>query len=115
MNKGFYQVPLQTRSQEKTAFCSLWGKFAFTRMPFGLSNAPATFQRCMDQALDQQAEWSSTYIDDVLDYSSSWKEHLKHLRDVLEALRKAGLTAKPDKCVWGGGGGGGGAQSLEYL
>ena len=108
MNKGFYQVPLQTGSQEKTAFCSPWGKFAFTRMPFGLRNAPATFQRCMDQALDQQAECSSTYIDDVLVYSSSWKEHLKHLRDVLEALRKAGLTAKPDKCVWG-------AQSLEYL
>ena len=70
-------------------------------MPFGLSNAPATFQRCMDQALDQQAECSSTYIDDVLVYSSSWKEHLKHLRDVLEAPRKARLTAKPDKCVWG--------------
>ena len=108
MNKGFYQVPLDKYSQDKTAFCSPWGKFAFTRMPFGLMNAPATFQRCMHTALSQQAEHSSIYIDDVLIYYSSWDEHLVHIRGVLEALREACLTAKPSKCVWG-------ARSLEYL
>ena len=54
------------------------------------------------------AEHSSIYIDDVLIYSSSWEEHLVHIRGVLEALREAGLTAKPSKCMWG-------AHSLEYL
>ena len=108
MNKGFYQVPLDKDSQDMTAFCSPLGKFAFTRMPFGLMNAPATFQRCMQNTLSQQLEFSSIFIDDVLIYSSTWKEHLDHIRGVLEALNEAGLTAKPNKCVWG-------ARSLEYL
>ena len=67
-------------------------------MPFGLMNAPASFQRCMQNTLSQQPEFSSIYIDDVLIYSSSWKEDLEHIRGVLEALRETG----------GGGGGGGG-------
>ena len=108
MNKGFYQVPLQKISQDKTAFCSPCGKFAFTCMPFGLMNAPATFQRCVDTTLSQQAEHSYIYIDDVLIYSPSWAEHLVHIRGVLDTLRVAGLTAKPSKGVWG-------ALSLEYL
>ena len=69
-------------------------------MPFGLMNAPASFQRCMQNTLSQQSEFSSIYIDDVLIYSSTWKEDLEHIRGVLEALREAGLTAKPNKCVW---------------
>ena len=97
MNKGFYQVPLDKYSQDMKAFCSPWGKFAFTRMPFGLMNAPASFQRYMQNTLSQQSEFSSIYIDDVLIYSSTWKEHLEHIRGVLEALREAGLTAKPNK------------------
>ena len=108
MNKGFYQVPLDQDSEDKTAFCSPWGKYAFTRMPFGLMNAPATFQRCMNETLGQHAHCSSTYIDDVLVYSNSWEEHLAHLHEILASLRQAGLTAKPSKCVWG-------ATSLEYL
>ena len=93
MNKGFYQVPLDEDSEDKTAFCSPWVKYAFTRMP------PATFQRCMNETLDQHAHCSSTYIDDVLVYSSSWEEHLAHLHEILASLRQAGLTAKPSKCV----------------
>ena len=77
-------------------------------MPFGLRNAPATFQRAMDEVLGEQADYSSTYIDDIIVYSSSWKDHLVHIREVLQALRQAGLTAKPSKCVWG-------AKSLTYL
>ena len=77
-------------------------------MPFGLMNAPATFQRCMNETLSEHSEYSSTHIDDVLVYFSSWEEHLVHLRRVLAALKKAGLTAKPSKCVWG-------ATSLECL
>ena len=100
MNKGFYRVPLDRDGQDVTVFCSPWGKFAFTRMPFGLVNAPATFQRCVQNTLSQQSEFSSIYIDDVLIYSSSWKENQEHIRGMLEALRLAGLTAKPNKYVW---------------
>ena len=99
--KMFYQVPLSRRSQDKTAFCTPWGKYAFTRMPFGLKNAPAAFQRCMQNTLAHVSVYSSAYIDDILIYSKNWEDHLDHIEAVLLALREAGLTANPDKCVWG--------------
>ena len=71
----------------------------------------------MHTSLSQETEYSAIYIDDILIYSFSWEEHLVHITSVLHALREAGLTAKPSKCVWGwgGGGGGGGAHFLQYL
>ena len=51
MNREFYHIPLEMSGHPKTAFCSPWGKFRFTRMAFVLRNAPATFQRCMDFVL----------------------------------------------------------------
>ena len=108
LNIGFHQVPLSTDSKEKTAFCSPWGKFAFKRMPFGLKNAPAAFQRCMLNALSHLPGCSAAYIDDVIIFSPNWKTHIDHIRPVLDALRVAGLTANPLKCVRG-------AHSLEYL
>ena len=108
MTKGFYQIPVAEKDKDKTAFCTPWGKYAFTRMPFGLRNAPATFQRCMNVVLEGLEEFTGAYIDDVIVYSNSWEEHLRHLRQVLDRLRKHGLTAKPSKCEWG-------ASSLTYL
>ena len=101
MTKGFYQIPVAEKDKDKTAFCTPWGKYAFTRMPFGLRNAPATFQRCMNVVLEGLEEFTGAYIDDVIVYSNSWEEHLRHLREVLDRLRKHGLTAKPSKCEWG--------------
>lgn len=77
-------------------------------MPFGLKNAPATFQLCLEQVLRDCSEWSSNYIDDVFIFSNSWLEHLTHIESVLAALESARLTAKPSKCVWG-------STHLEYL
>ena len=107
MNKGYYQVPMSKDSVDKTAFCTPWGKFAFRRMPFGLRNAPTTFQRCMDNTLVNLPH-ANSYVDDILVHSSSWGEHLIHIQEVLEQLRKVGFTAKPSKCVWG-------ARALTYL
>lgn len=108
LNKGFYQIKMAKDDIDKTAFCSPWGKFAFTRMPFGLRNAPATFQRHMNLVLRGLEELTGAYIDDVSIFSHKWEDHLLHLRETLGRLRKHGLTAKPSKCVWG-------AATLVYL
>lgn len=75
--------------QEKTAFCTPWGKYSFTRMPFCLRNAPATFQRCMNVVLEGLEELSGAYIDDLTVHSNSWEEHLTHLRQVLGQATEA--------------------------
>ena len=106
--KGFYQVEVEPLSQEKTAFVSPYGKFEFTRMPFGLKNAPATFQRLMEVVLGDCYHCSAPYIDDVVVFSSSGEEHVEHLRLVLERMRKFGLTLKESKCQFG-------REKLEYL
>ena len=62
----------------------------------------------MDETLVAQEEWSATYIDDIVIFSKSWEEHLVHVRKVLEALEKVGMTANLDKCTWG-------ARTLTYL
>ena len=66
-------------------------------MPFGLCNAPATFQRLMQRVL-AGLEWCFVYIDDILIISSTFEEHLERVREVLARLRKAGLRLKPEKC-----------------
>ena len=101
LNKGFHQIPIQEVDIPKTAFCTPWGKFEFTVMPFGLRNGPAVFQRLMDRLLHQDLAFSRVYIDDIVVFSSSWEEHCLHIEKVLGRLRVAGLTANVKKCQWG--------------
>ena len=101
LNKGFHQIPVQQVDKAKTAFCTPWGKYQFTMMPFGLRNGPAVFQRLMDKLLHQDLEYSRVYIDDIVVFSTSWEQHCLHLGKVLERLRAAGLTANISKCQWG--------------
>ena len=108
MNKGFYQIQVAEADIPKTAFSTPWGKYEFVRMPFGLRNAPATFQRCMHMTLQGMEDFSSAYIDDVIVFSKCWENHMQEVRKVLLCLRKTGLTAKPTKCEWG-------AISMTYL
>ena len=86
LTKGYWQVPVRRKDQEKTAFSTPFGLFQFQRMPFGLKGAPATFQRMVDKLLDDIREFAGAYIDDVIVYSRTWKEHLGHLREVLQRL-----------------------------
>ena len=85
--------------REKTAFCTPEGLFEFNVMPFGLCNAPATFQRLMDSVL-AGLHWKSclVYIDDIVVVGKSIDEHLLNLQQVLERLRQAGLKLQPGKC-----------------
>lgn len=101
LNKGFLQIPVHLKDQPKTAFQTPWGKYEFTRMPFGLMNAPATFQRSMNLVLQGLEQFANCYIDYIVVHSKTWQDHVKHVRTVLERLKQYGLTANPKKCVWG--------------
>lgn len=99
--KGYWQVPMDEKSREKTAFTTPFGLFEFKVMPFGLHNAPATFQRMMDEVLKECQDFAKAYIDDVVIFSNTWEEHLHHLDRVFQCLQKAGLTLKQSKCQFG--------------
>ena len=95
----FWQVPVHPDSIEKTAFVSHMGFYEFLVMPFGLKNAPATFQKLMADVLrGLSQEVCMDYIDDILVVGKSADEHLVNLRIVLQRLREAGLKLKPSKC-----------------
>ena len=102
LSKGFYQVRLTDEAMEKTAFTCHKGAFHFTRMPFGVKNAPACFQSLMQKVLSELGEFATAYMDDVVIFSPTWQDHVVHVGRVLQAIRLAGLTVNPTKCCWGG-------------
>ena len=96
---GFHQIPMSQESQQKTAFVTSEGLFEFRRMPFGLKNAPATFQRAMDAIL-AGLKWKCclVYLDDIVIFGKTWQENLAGLDAVLQKLEDKGLTINPKKC-----------------
>lgn len=82
--REYWQVPVAEDSQPKTAFTTPFGLYQFKVMPFGLQSAPACFQRMMDRLIDGLDESAAAYIDDLIIFSSSWSDHLLHVRQVLE-------------------------------
>ena len=96
---GYWQVPLSEDAQEKAAFVTRSGLWKWKVMPFGLTSAPATFQRLMEQVL-RGLHWKTLllYLDDVIVISPTFESHLDRLAEVFERLRKAGLKLKPSKC-----------------
>eukprot|EP00731_Ephydatia_muelleri_P021521 Em0014g112a len=99
LTTGYWQVEVAPEDQPKTAFTTPEGLYQFKVMPFGLCNAPATFQRLMDRVLGG-LKWSSclVYFDDIIVVGRTFKDHLHHLSKVLAQLRGAGLKLKPTKC-----------------
>ena len=96
---GYWQVAMDPGSQEKTAFSTYSGLYEFRKMPFGLVNAPATFQRLMEVVLAGLArEGCLVYLDDVLVMGKTLEEHNENLEKVFCRLRAAGLCLKPKKC-----------------
>ena len=93
----YWQVPVDPKDQEKTAF-SLGpgiGLFQFTRMPFGLCEAPSIFQRLMDVVM-RGLPFVTTYLDDVLIHSANEELHKRHQEQAFQRLREAGLTLRGD-------------------
>ena len=99
LTSGYHQVRMAVEDQPKTAFTSPMGLYEFTRMPFGLVNAPATFQRLMSAVLGDMAfESLLIYLDDIIVFSSTVEEHIERLSRVFDRLREHGLKLKPSKC-----------------
>ena len=98
--KGYWQIPMAVEDRAKTVFSTPFGLYQFTRMPFGLQNACATYGRMMRLLLDgmQQAD---NFVDDVISFTDGWIQHLQELRELFERVRGAGLTVKPSKCYFG--------------
>ncbi len=95
----YWQVEVDKNSQDITAFVTLWGLYQFNVMLFGLTNAPAIFQRLMNYVLhDYLNDFVVVYLDDILVCSDTFEEHLAHLRKVFDKLREANLVIKLKKC-----------------
>lgn len=102
LTSGYHQIKMDEDSIEKTAFSTPNGHYEFLRMPFGLKNAPATFQRMMNNVLKQEIARNIclVYLDDIIIYSKTKQEHINRLQQVFEALRKANLKINKNKCVF---------------
>ena len=106
---GFWQIPLDPDQRHYTAFSTHRGHWQFKRMPFGIINGPATFQRWMDQVLgDLRHRGVLVYIDDILIHHPTEAGMLKLFEEVMERLKNAGARMKISKCRIG-------PKSFEYL
>ena len=96
---GYWQVALTDDAKEKSAFCTKSGRFQWRVMPFGLCNAPATFERLMETVL-RGLHWESclVYLDDVIVFGKDERQMLSRLDVVFGRLAGAGLKLKPTKC-----------------
>ena len=102
LTSGYWQIPIRAEDQHKTAFRSRYGHYEWKVMPFGLCNAPATFQRFMNDIFrDLLDVCVVVYLDDILVFSNTEEEHRLHLQQVLQRLRDHHLVAKPKKCLLG--------------
>ena len=96
---AFNRLRMQQGEEWKTAFRTRYGLYEYLVMPFGLANAPSSFQNFINDILHGMLdEFCTAYIDDILIYSNSKKEYQTHIRKVLAALQKIGLQANIDKC-----------------
>ena len=102
LGSAFWQVPLRKQDRDKTGFACELGLFQWKRMPFGLCNATATFQRLMAHALigvtKKYGNLVICYVDDVVVATPTLEDHIERLDEVFACMRRSGLKCKPSKC-----------------
>lgn len=98
--KGYWCVPLTERAREISAFVTPSGLYEYNVLPFGMKNAPATFQR-MIQSVIQGLPNTNAYIDDLVTGSDSWEEHLQDVGRLFQRLSEANMTVNLSKCEFG--------------
>ena len=110
LKAGYWQVEMAEKCKAYTAFtCGPLGFYECDTMPFGATNAPATFQRLMHDCLGElNMNWCIVYLDDIIIFSDTKEEHLNRLEAVFQKLSAAGLKLKPSKCFFF-------REEIEYL
>ncbi|KAI3825920.1 hypothetical protein L1987_07661 [Smallanthus sonchifolius] len=100
--KGYHQIQMDPEDEEKTAFYTDEGVFCYTKMPFGLNNAGATYQRFMDQTFAKQIGKNlEVYVDDLVIKSTTEEGMIKDVEKTFKTLRRAGMKLNPKKCSFG--------------
>jgi hypothetical protein len=95
---GYNQISVVEEDKNKTTFTTPWGTFMYEKMPFGLMNAGATFQRAMDISfIGEKDRFVVIYLDDITVFSTSDEEHLQHLKQTFEKCRRYGISLNPKK------------------
>ena len=109
LKAGYHRIRMKLEDIHKTAFRTHQGHYEYVAMPFGLSNALATFQCAMNSTLQPfLRKFVLVFFDDILIYRASWEDHLQHLRTVLATLVQHEFTANLKRCNFG-------QQEIEYL
>ena len=102
LNSGYHQLPMAPEDVSKTAFKTRYGQYEFKVLPFGLCNAPGTFQRAMDDMLRPHLDvFTTVYLDDILIFSNTFEEHMEHLDKVLTLLSEHKFHVKQKRCDFG--------------
>ena len=101
LRNAYHRIRIKAGDEWKTAFRTRYGHYEYQVMPFGLANAPATFQAYINEALVGLVDIICVvYLDDILIYSADPEDHPNHVNQVLQRLREHGLYVKPSKCVF---------------
>ena len=96
LQSGYYHITLDNKSKAKTVFVTLFGKYEFNAVHFGLAQAPAYFQQLITIVLQDCSDFAMAYLDDIIIFSQNEEDHLKHIEIIFKKLKKADLKFKKE-------------------